>query len=161
MAKRPAAGAVKTRLAPPLSAEEAAELALAMLDDTVGKCAACGDFETAIASAGDLGWFRARYPEVREIDAQEGEGLAERLAHAFERSAAARPGWSLVCVGADSPQVPAERIVAAHAAIEAGADLVLGPDRGGGYYLVGLARPVAEIFTRVAMSTPKMRERTL
>lgn len=161
MAKRPVPGAVKTRLVPPLAPEEAAELALAMLDDTVLKCAACGEFETSIAAAGDLAWFRERYPRALEVVLQEGAGLGERLARHFERAAAARAGWSLACVGADSPQVPVARIVEAHAAIESGADLVLGPDRGGGYYLVALARPVAQVFTRVEMSTPTMRAETL
>ena len=160
-AKRPRPGEVKTRLVPPLSMEDAAELALAMLDDTVEKCAACDAFETSIAAAGDLDWFRERYATVREVVPQEGRELGERLARHFERAAAARPGWSLAAVGADSPQVPVERIVEAHEAIEGGADLVLGPDRGGGYYLVALARPVAAVFTRVEMSTPTMRERTL
>jgi len=55
MAKRPVAGAVKTRMCPPLAPEEAAELGLAMLDDTVAKCAGCREFETSIAAAGELG----------------------------------------------------------------------------------------------------------
>jgi rSAM/selenodomain-associated transferase 1 len=159
-AKRPVPGAVKTRLVPPLTSEEAAELALAMLDDTVEKCAACRGFATQIAAAGEEDWFRARYPGI-EVVRQEGRDLGQRLARHFEISAAARPGWSLACVGADSPHVPVERIAAAHEAIEKGADVVLGPDRGGGYYLVALKRPVAELFTRVPMSTPTMREETL
>ena len=161
MAKRPVAGLVKTRLCPPLAAAEAAELAQAMLEDTVEKCLASAAFETAIAADGELEWFRERFPGVASIFAQEGEGLGERLARAFEREARERPGASVAIVGADSPQVPAERIAAAHEAVEAGADLVLGPDQGGGYYLVALRRPVSELFTRVAMSTPTMRERTI
>lgn len=159
-AKRPEPGAVKTRLVPPLSAEEAAELALAMLDDTVEKCAACGAFATQIAAAGELAWFRARYAEV-EVVPQEGEGLGERLARHFERASREHPGWTLACVGADSPQVPARRIEAAHRALEGGADLVLGPDRGGGYYLAALRRPCARLFTEVEMSTRTMCARTI
>jgi len=161
MAKRPVAGLVKTRLCPPLAAAEAAELAQAMLEDTAEKCLECRDFETAIAADGELAWFRERFPAVGSIFAQEGDGLGARLANAFEREARERPGWSVAIVGADSPQVPAERIAESHEAVEAGADLVLGPDQGGGYYLVALRRPVPELFTRVAMSTPTMRERTV
>jgi rSAM/selenodomain-associated transferase 1 len=159
-AKKPEPGAVKTRLSPPLTAGEAAELALAMLDDTVEKCAACGGFATQIAAAGELEWFRRRYPEV-EVVPQEGGDLGERLARCFERASRERDGWTLACVGADSPQVPARRIEAAHGALERGADLVLGPDRGGGYYLVALRRPCERLFTEVAMSTPTMCARTI
>jgi glycosyltransferase A (GT-A) superfamily protein (DUF2064 family) len=66
-----------------------------------------------------------------------------------------------VCIGADAPHVPLERITSGHAALEDGADVVLGPDEGGGYYLVGLARPAAEIFTGVPMSTGDMCARTV
>jgi rSAM/selenodomain-associated transferase 1 len=161
MAKQPVPGRVKTRLCPPLAPAEAAELAQAMLEDTVEKCLACAEFETTLAVDGELAWFRERFPRVGSIVAQEGAGLGARLAHQFEREAREWPGSSVVIVGADSPQVPVERIVSAHASIESGADLVLGPDRGGGYYLVALRRPVAELFTRVVMSTPTMREETI
>ncbi len=155
-AKRPVPGRVKTRLCPPLSHAEAAELALAMLEDTVEKCLACAQFETAIAAEGDLGWFRERFGGVVEVVPQEGGDLGERLAGRFERA-----GPDHVCIGSDAPQVPASRIAEAHAALEGGADLVLGPDLGGGYYLVGLARPAREIFTQVPMSTPDMCARTI
>jgi rSAM/selenodomain-associated transferase 1 len=163
MAKRPVAGAVKTRLCPPLSPEQAAELALAMLDDTVEKCLACPEFETSLcaAPAEDLAWFRERYPHVHEVAAQAGADLGQRLARHFERAAAAHPGWTLACLGADAPQVRAERIVEAHRELEVGADLVLGPDRGGGYYLVALVRPRAELFTSVEMSASDMCASTI
>jgi rSAM/selenodomain-associated transferase 1 len=162
-AKKPAAGAVTTRLCPPLTPAAAAELALAMLDDTVEKCLGSTGFRTSIRAspAGESSWFRERYAGVFEVVEQEGEGLGERLARHFEQSSRVHPEWTLACIGADSPQVPAQRIEASHRALERGADLVLGPDRGGGYYLVALRRPRAELFTGVEMSTPGMCERTI
>lgn len=137
-------------------------MAEAMLADTVDKCMACGAFDTslAVAPATDLEWFRARFPGPCEIQAQRGADLGLRLADHFERAHRARPGWSLVVIGSDAPHMPVERIVTAHEALEGGADVVLGPDRGGGYYLVGLRRPRAELFTDVPMSTPDMCVRT-
>ena len=155
-AKRPSPGHTKTRLCPPLSPAEAADLALAMLDDTVAKCLSCAGFETAIAADGDLAWFRERFGGVREIELQEGRELGTRLARWFERS---EPGH--VCVGSDAPQVPASRILEAHAALRSGADLVLGPDLGGGYYLVGLRRPAPVLFLEIPMSTADMCARTI
>src|SRR5262245_16875559 len=81
--KRPVPGRVKTRLSPPLSPQEAARLAEAMLADTVERCArAAQDFRTALlfAPADEHAWFRARFPRIRDQRPQEGNGLAERLA---------------------------------------------------------------------------------
>jgi len=66
-----------------------------------------------------------------------------------------------VAVGADAPAVPARRLAQAHAALGGGADVVLGPDGGGGYYLVGLRAPAPELFLEVPMSTPTMGEETV
>ena len=46
----------------------------------------------------------------------------------------------------DSPDLPAERISEALAEARPGR-VVLGPDRGGGYYLVALAAPCRGLFT--------------
>ncbi len=134
-----------------------------MLDDTVDKCLASPAFLTSIRTSpgGQLPWFRERYPGVSEVAEQEGGGLGERLARHFERASRQHPDWTLACVGADSPHVPAQRIEASHRALERGADLVLGPDRGGGYYLVATRHPRAELFTEVEMSTPDMCARTI
>lgn len=160
--KLPRAGEAKTRLCPPLTPEDAARLSAAMLADTIAKCVRCTAFETTlcVAPAGEENWFRARFPEVRTIEAQSGADLGERMAHHFAHANARHPEASLVCIGSDAPHVPVERIVAAHAALARGVDVVLGPDRGGGYYLVGLRRSTPELFTGVPMSTLDMCERT-
>jgi len=155
--KQPVPGRVKTRLCPPLAPGEAARLAEAMLRDTVEKCLA-GEFRTVLAftPAEGAAWFRSAFPEIEEQRVQSGEALGERLARFVEDSFARHEARTLVVIGSDQPLVPLARIHEAHRALEEGAGCVLGPDPGGGYYLIGLARPVPELFTDVPMSTAGM-----
>ena len=164
LAKRPEAGKVKTRLVPPLAPEEACALAQAMLDDAVERCLAPQAEARArlcFAPLEDAAWFRARYGARVELAPQRGAGLGERLAAFFE-DALLEPGVrSAVALGADAPDVPARRLAEAHAALAGGADLVVGPDGGGGYYLAGLRAPQPALFLEVEMSTPAMCAETL
>ena len=155
--KQPIPGQVKTRLCPPLTTVNAARLAEAMLRDTVERCLA-GEFCTvlAFAPAEAAGWFRATFPELADQRAQVGSALGVRLALFVADSFARREARSLVVIGSDQPLVPLARIHEAHRALEDGADCVLGPDPGGGYYLIGLTRSVPELFTAVPMSTSGM-----
>lgn len=158
--KRPEPGRVKTRLVPFLSPEEAASLAEAMLADGVERCQA-GPFETClvVAPAEAVAWARARFPGLA-VEPQEGAELGQRLAHFARRAFRELGARTLVIVGSDQPLVPLERLVEAHAALEAGVDVVLGPDAGGGYYLIGLAAPCDALFTEVRMSSAGMAEAT-
>lgn len=161
-AKRPTPGAVKTRLVPPLDGAGAAALASAMLEDALAAHRAEPSYATSLAVAprGALAWFRERYPDL-EVAPQEGTGLGKRLAAWFERSLAVH--LSVVVVGADCPLLTPATVRAAHERLAAGPrgpDVVLAPDTGGGYALVGLARPAPELFD-VPMSRPDNLERTL
>lgn len=160
-AKRPRPGAVKTRLCPPLAPGEAAALAEAMLADVLARCRACAAFETGLrfAPAGERAWFEQRFPGLADLAPQEGADLGERLARHFDERADG--AGTEVALGADAPTLPVARVVAAHDLLEEGADLVLSPDLGGGYVLVGLRAPAPELFTQVAMSTGDMCARTL
>ena len=167
-AKRPRPGEVKTRLAPALGAEGAAELARALLDDAVGRLGREGRegergagtrLELAFAPAGERAWFAERYPGLA-LRAQRGAGLAERLETWF-REVLAAGAPAAVAVGSDSPWTDGARVAAALAHLEAGADLVLGPDLGGGYYLVAMGRPHPGLFTDITMSTGTMFDETL
>ncbi|MEX1025984.1 MAG: TIGR04282 family arsenosugar biosynthesis glycosyltransferase [Planctomycetota bacterium] len=165
--KRPAAGRVKTRLVPPLGEEAAARLAQGMLDDSVERLtAAPGRHVLAFAPEEDEAWFRARYPALALVP-QRGAGLGERMASFFETALASAP--ACVMTGSDQPLVSGRRLEEAHTALAHDADLVLGPDRGGGYYLVGLARSAPKelapllraLFSEAPMSTPSVFEHTL
>src|SRR5688572_28888675 len=108
--KHPTPGAVKTRLVPPLSPDEAARLAEAMLRDTVARCRA-GDFvmRLVVTPPESAGWFERELPGV-DFALQEGPDLGARLASftagVFARGEAA----TLVVVGSDQPLVPLARI---------------------------------------------------
>ena len=162
LSKRPVAGRVKTRLSPPLALEEAAALAEGMLRDAVARCTAAAGFRTALyyTPPEDAAWFRAAFPEL-DLRPQRGAGLAERLAHCFVEALAEPDTRSLVAIGSDQPLVSTARIEAAHRALEDGADLVLGPDHGGGYYLIGQRTPHPALFTEVPMSGVNMCAETV
>lgn len=161
--KEARAGSVKTRLCPPLTPEQASTLAQAMFEDTLEKCLSESSFETALCvhPPESLARFRALDPRVAHVDAQEGASLGERLASHFERVLSSTPRTSEIVIGSDAPHVPLELLREAHRELQSGAELVLGPDAGGGYYLVGLARRAPELFTRVTMSSGDMFQRTL
>ena len=160
--KMPAPGVVKTRLVPTLNSNLAAELALAMLDDTVAKCSAEASFETilCVAPPDSAAWFSERYPQVPRVVPQVGEGLGERLGNLFERELCPG-GRTLVAIGSDAPHIPAEICREAHERLERGAGLVVGLDDGGGYHLIGARVPHADLFTGVAMSSANMGDRTV
>lgn len=150
-AKRPAPGQVKTRLVPPLSMEGAADLALAMLDD---RMQSLSEARLILAPARAVDWARARYPD-RRVEAQRGEHLGQRMEAWFQEV-----GAGLV-VGADSPGLGQSLVQQARRRLAAGADAVFAPDQGGGYALVGLARPAPELFTSPCMSSGDNLQHTL
>jgi glycosyltransferase A (GT-A) superfamily protein (DUF2064 family) len=182
-AKVPAAGFVKTRLCPPLTPERAAEIYQAMQNDVmrgvdhafiernVQRLAILmppgpPPAEPPQPSAGDPPLRRTTSGATRlgsfclQASRQHGADLGERLADAFERAFADGLG-PVVVRNTDSPLLPWARVAAAFDALAHPAiDCVLGPDHGGGYYLVGLKRseprlfrdlvawPPAEVFAR-------------
>ncbi len=152
LAKAPRAGAVKTRLCPPLTHEEAAHLAAAALTDTMAAALGSSASRRLLVLAGDPGPWRHRGFEVLT---QRGDGLAERLTHAFE-DAAALSDLPTLLVGMDTPQVRAEELDrAAGPLVREETETVLGPALDGGFWAVGTRRPRPGLFTAVPMSTPR------
>jgi glycosyltransferase A (GT-A) superfamily protein (DUF2064 family) len=95
------------------------------------------------------GWPPDRLDELPVADGvvvrpQRGTDLWSRMSACFEELFAA--GHHVVVIrNTDSPDLPASRVHAAVAAAAPGR-VVLGPDRGGGYYLIALASPCTELF---------------
>jgi len=76
---------------------------------------------------------------------QNGEGIAGRLADASAR-VLARSGGPLLIVWPDLPRLRADHAAAALDDLGAGCDVVLGPAVDGGLYLIGIARPLPDLF---------------
>jgi len=145
IAKEPVPGRVKTRLCPPCTPEQAAAVARAALDDTLSTVDHLKDAHRTLVISGT-------YPAPRgwTVIRQRGEGLGERLAHAF---ADTDDGGPALLVGMDTPQLTAELLGdLAHGL--ASADAVLGPAEDGGWWALALREPrYAAVLRDVPMST--------
>ena len=147
IAKVPTPGRSKTRLSPPLTLDQAAQLAEAALLDTIGAVAAAPtDGRRVLVLDGPADAWRL--PGWRVV-AQRGGGLDERLANAF-----ADVGGPALLVGMDTPQADADLIGAsATTLMHPGVDAVIGPTPDGGFWAIGLREPRRAVFAGVPMST--------
>ncbi len=160
-AKQPAPGQVKTRLCPPFSPEQAARFYACMLEDvlesTLAASAALG-LEAVLAVAPPEAAATLPAPAGLRREPQRGADLGARMEHAFARELAA--GHCPVLLrGSDSPTLGLATLSAALDALER-SDLVLCPDRDGGYNLVGLRRAAPGLFSH-PMSTASVLGDTL
>jgi rSAM/selenodomain-associated transferase 1 len=162
-AKEPRPGAVKTRLCPPFSAEQAASFYAFLLADILETSAAAAERLglapiLCVAPAEACERVAAGAPAAYRVLPQRGRDLGARMERAFE-DAAALHGGPLLLRGSDSPLLGEGTLAAALAALEE-ADLALSPDLDGGYNLVGLRRPAPGLFAH-AMSTATVLADTL
>jgi rSAM/selenodomain-associated transferase 1 len=162
-AKAPRPGFVKTRMTPPFSPAEACALYVAMLDDVLEASARAAaelgiDPVLAVHPPDACAALARSAPAAFRVIAQRGADLGARMAWAVDELAAG--GASPVLIrGSDSPALGPETLIGALAALREH-DLVLSPDRDGGYNLVGLCRPMPGLFAH-AMSTPSVLDDTL
>jgi rSAM/selenodomain-associated transferase 1 len=161
MAKRPAVGQTKTRLSPPLTAEEAAALYEAMLRDTIALVAGLEGVTLAIAVTPPeaIGAFRSMGPSDAILLAVAGADIGDCLIQALGALLAAGHS-SAIAINSDGPTLPAAYLRQAVARLE-DADLVLGPSEDGGYYLIGLKRRQPELFRGIEWSSERVTAQTL
>jgi rSAM/selenodomain-associated transferase 1 len=162
-AKEPRPGQVKTRLSPPLSPEEAAQLYHSFLQDILEEMARGPEVRLAVAFSPPEAqvFFHGLAPPGTYLFPQEGADLGERMARAFARGFAAGFGPVLLR-GGDVPDLPAAMVSEATGVLAAGQDrVVLGPCPDGGYYLIGLSQPQPLLFQGPAWSSRTVLTDTL
>lgn len=157
MTKVPAAGNVKTRLQNVISPADCENLSLAFLKDAVHRAdTACENVFVAFTPPENIEQLKSILPN-REVFAQNGKDLGERMFCAFE-TVFAKGFEEVVMIGTDSPTFPIDYIEQAFEHLETTSEIILGKTEDGGFYLIGLRVLRREIFENVAWSTPKTFE---
>lgn len=157
-AKTPLPGRVKTRLSPPLSPRQGADLYRCMLLDTIERTAGL-QVDTVLFHEGSEHFFREAAPGATLVHQRSG-GLGLRLEHAFDTLAEMGYGPRLV-IGTDAPDLPLGFVAEAFQALEQGHDAVFGPAEDGGYYLVGVKGHYGALFTDIPWSTAQVLQASL
>jgi rSAM/selenodomain-associated transferase 1 len=160
-AKQPVPGQVKTRLCPPFTAEQAAAFYAEMLADVLETTCRAGvalGLEVVLAVQPPEALAAIAAPPGLRREPQRGADLGARMQHALARELAAGR-CPVLLRGSDSPALGLATLEGALHALEK-ADLVICPDRDGGYNLVGLRRAAPGLFAH-AMSTASVLDDTL
>jgi hypothetical protein len=158
MAKYPAPGRVKTRLAAAIGAEAAARLGEALIRDLADRLRALPYRVTWAYWPSDAPFDRL-VPHAC-CRPQRGADLGERMAAAIDAELQEAPGPVLV-LGADVAHVSETVLGEAANVLHEAADLVVGPATDGGYYLIGMTALHAELFAGIAWGTSAVLASTL
>jgi len=160
--KYPQPGKVKTRLAKSVGQEQAAAMYKALVEKNLAviqtlRGTTC-DCWIAFDPPEQEAPLRAWLSDLPRYIAQQGDGLGERLNHGFREMF--QLGYSRVAaLGSDTLNLKAELIQNAFENLNHH-DVILGPARDGGYYLIGMNRPHPELFEGITWSTAEVLPQT-
>ena len=165
MCKTPTAGASKTRLSPPLSSAECAEISACFITDlanTIDQISRTGDVVpyAVYTPQGSEEALRRLLPEsfrlVLQCDGDFGQRLLQGTIDLLD---AGHSG--AILVNSDSPTLPAAVLQQAVDAVGDGDNVTLSPAVDGGYTLIGLSKPHVHLFEDIPWSTSEVYRLTL
>lgn len=156
--KFPTPGEAKTRLIPALGEEGAAQVHRRLAERTVGVLLAsnAGAVEIGFTGASETkfrDWLHDWPAEELTFAEQAVGDLTARLIDRIEPA-------PVLFFGADTPDLSPEIVRDATQALRDN-EVVIGPAEDGGYYLIGIARPMPELFTDMPWSTSEVLPETL
>jgi len=166
MVKASHPGRTKTRLSPPLTLEQSAELNTVFLCDIAENVALAAERANiacymAFGPPGSAPFFEHHLKaDVGLLEAWM-PNFGDCLFHTVRRLLAM--GYGAACVlNSDSPTLPTSVLVETALALQQPGDrIVLGPCIDGGYYLLGMKQPHRRLFEDVAWSTEHVFKQTL
>lgn len=161
-ARAPELGQVKTRLIPAIGADKALALYTAMLDRTLKLVTQSGLAPMSLwVTSNPSHKSFTTHCNKKEIFQQKGADLGQRMAYCAQTVLAQPQTGYLLITGTDCPALTTDYLRSALVQLQQGQDCVLGPARDGGYVLIGLRRPVAEVFQGIQWGSARVLEQTL
>ena len=171
--KYPTPGKVKTRLAKTVGDEEAAKLYRDLVEKNLNVIAPLYQKEifdlVVVFDPPEKGdnfkrWFSLSCGYLPQC----GEGLSERLTYAFREAFSAKGGSAfggqnggkrVMALGSDTLNLTPDIIKDGFEALNS-KDVVIGPAKDGGYYLIGLSSFQPKLFKGIAWSTSEVSSQT-
>lgn len=156
--RNPVKGKVKTRLAATLGDEKTLAIYLKLLDHTQ---------KIALDLQCDRSVFCDEQPALGPewktddffITIQRGNDLGERMSNAF-KEVFEEGATSMIIIGSDCPGLKSKIIDEGFKQLKE-FDLVIGPAKDGGYYLLGMNRPILQLFEDMKWSTTSVFDETM
>ena len=152
-------GKVKTRLGKSIGEKKALEVYKKLVSHTIK------EVEKLTARVKVYFFYSEEAPTSNQIPAkhqfliQNGKTLGDRMAAAFDW--AAKEGYNKkIIIGSDCAELSVEHLNQAFSDLE-GNELVIGPAKDGGYYLIGMKNCHPEIFADIQWSTNSVYNTTI
>ena len=145
--KAPIPGKVKTRLIPAIGEEKANELYRSLLNRTLSTACSSNFAKVRLYSTPDIEHpFLQECADKFEVELclQKGQDLGERMSNALIEGLD-EYDFSAV-IGCDCPWITVDDLAQVSVGLTTKSDVVLGPAKDGGYYLLGLKSPQRMLF---------------
>jgi uncharacterized protein len=152
--KAPIPGQVKTRLIPPLTGAEAAQLHCELTEKTLKTATQNRLCEVSVWCSPTIDhpfftMLEQTYSIARCL--QQGADLGERMHHAFGQALARFS--SAIIIGCDCPSLTSDDLDQALSLLTQGKQCVFAPAEDGGYVLIGLKQSQATLFDNMPWGT--------
>ena len=161
MARYPTPGEVKSRLSESVGTAAAAGIYRVCTDGLLGEARSLPTgvrryvSHTGADEAAFREWVGPGFAFLKQPEGDLGARLEQALQTAFGDGA-----QRVVCLAGDVPDLTALMIAQAVDALQT-ADVVIGPTEDGGYYLIGMKQPHAELFRDIAWGTDAVYRQTV
>jgi rSAM/selenodomain-associated transferase 1 len=155
--KNPETGKVKTRLAASVGEEEALSIYGVLVAHTAGLAQATG-VSVHVYYSDFIPDKEAIFSSFSSQKVQHGNDLGDRMANAINDEVVDYE--KVVLIGSDCAELTPPILLASFELLDH-ADVVIGPARDGGYYLIGMKTAYPEIFDNIEWSTEFVLEQTI